>query len=310
MPARPISVEDLPDVLPPVILLIGDEELLISRAVSALAAVVRRNDPDITEAQVLGGEIEGPELHEMLGPSLFSDARLLTVLAAQDVKVAALPTLQQYISAPTEGATIVLQHAGGAKGKALLEGARKAGAPEISVAKLTRAADRVAFVRAEIKLAGGRITPDALAALVDAVGSDLRELSASATQLVADAGESGSIDVDLVRRFHQGRAEVNGYAVSDLAIVGNVPGALEALRYALDIGVPQVVMADARADGVRTLAKVAAASTAEDGRTSSTSRASSACHRGRSSAGRIRCVAGPSPGFAKRSVWSRGSTPM
>ncbi|HEY3737242.1 MAG TPA: DNA polymerase III subunit delta [Jatrophihabitans sp.] len=258
MPARPVTVDDLPEILPPVLLLVGDEELLISRAISAIASVARRGDPDVTESQISGGEIEGSELHEMLGPSLFSEARLLVVLAMQDVKVAAAPVLQQYLAAPTEGAVIVLQHAGGAKGKALLDAARKAGAPEISVAKLTRPSERLDFVRAEVKRAGGRISPDALTALVDAVGSDLRELAAASSQLVTDSG-SGSIDTALVRRFHQGRAEVSGYAVADLAVVGNVPGALEVLRFALDVGVPQVVIADALADGVRSIAKVAGA---------------------------------------------------
>jgi DNA polymerase-3 subunit delta len=262
MPARSISVDDLPEVLPPVLLLVGDDELLISRAVAAIGGAVRRAEPGhaeaVTEHEIAGDELEGPELHDLLAPSLFGDTRLLVVLAAQDVKAAALPVLQQYLGTPTDGVTIVLQHAGGAKGKAILQAARDADAPEIAVAKLTRPSDRLNFVRNEVRQAKGRITDDALEALVDAVGSDLRELAAAASQLVADSA-SGSIDIALVRRFHQGRAEVSGYAVSDLAVVGNVAGALEALRFALDLGVPQVVIADALADGVRSIAKVASA---------------------------------------------------
>ena len=70
------------------------------------------------------------------------------------------------------------------------------------------------------------------------------------------ATPAGIIDVDTVRAYHQGRAEVSGFAISDLAVVGNAPAALEALRYALDVGVPYVVIADALADGVRTIARV------------------------------------------------------
>jgi DNA polymerase-3 subunit delta len=94
-------------------------------------------------------------------------------------------------------------------------------------------------------------------ALLDAVGSDLRELAATAAQLVSDSG--GTVGTDLVRAYHQGRAEVSGFAIADLAVVGNAPAALEALRYALDLGVPHVVIADALADGVRTVARVASA---------------------------------------------------
>ncbi|PZS32093.1 MAG: DNA polymerase III subunit delta [Pseudonocardiales bacterium] len=257
MPARPVSVDDLPAELPGVILVVGDEELLVGRAISAISAAARRRDPTVAETETAGADIAGPELHELVGPSLFGDARLVVILAAQDVKVAALAILRPYVETPAENTTIVLHHVGGAKGKALLDAARKAGALEISCAKLTRPDERIQFVRAEVRRAGGTIGPDAVAALVDAVGSDLRELAAVSGQLVSDSG--GQVDVDLVRAYHRGRAEVTGFAVADLAMVGNSGGALEALHFALSVGVPQVVIADALADGVRTIARVASA---------------------------------------------------
>jgi DNA polymerase-3 subunit delta len=255
-------VDALPDPLPPIVLLVGDEELLVSRAISAVSSATRRRDPDVSETERSGGEIEGPELHELLGPSLFGDARLLVVRAAQDLRTGAVGVIGQYLDIPAEGTTLLLHHAGGAKGKAVLEAARKAGAIEISCVKLTRPAERADFVRAEVRRRGGRIDAAAVAALLDAVGSDLRELSAAATQLVDDSG--GTVTVDLVRAFHQGRAEVSGFAIADLAVVGNAPAALEALRYALDLGVPHVVIADALADGVRTVARVGSAGRANN----------------------------------------------
>ena len=211
----------------------------------------------MTETELDGGELDGGQLHELLGPSLFGDTRVVIVYQAQDVKAAALPVLKAYLDEPAEGATIVLQHAGAAKGKALLDAARKAKALEIGCARLTRAEERLDFVRNEVRRAGGRIAPDAVAVLVDAVGSDLRELAAVSAQLVSDSG--GTVGVDLVRAFHRGRAEVNGFAVSDLVMAGNTGAALEALRYALDVGVAHVLVADALADGVRSLARVASA---------------------------------------------------
>jgi DNA polymerase-3 subunit delta len=151
----------------------------------------------------------------------------------------------------------VLQHAGGAKGKSLLDTARSGNALEIACAKLTRPDERADFVRAEVRTAGGRIDPEAVGVLLDAVGSDLRELAAVSAQLVSDSG--GHVDIDLVRAYHRGRAEVSGFAVSDLAIVGRSGPALEALRFALSVGVPHVVIADALADGVRSVARVASA---------------------------------------------------
>jgi DNA polymerase III subunit delta len=257
MPARPISLADLPTDVPSVVLLVGDEELLVGRAIGALSASARRRDPTLVEIERTGAEIDGPELPELVGPSLFGDARFVVIRNAQDVKVAALAVLRPYVESPAEGTTIVLHHVGGAKGKALLDAARKAGALEVACGKLTRADDRMNFVRSEVRRAGGTIGADAVAALVDAVGSDLRELAAVSGQLVSDSG--GNVDVDLVRAYHRGRAEVTGFAISDLAVVGNAGGALEALRYALSVGVPHVVIADALADGIRTIARVATA---------------------------------------------------
>lgn len=257
MSARPVELDDLPAPLPPLFLLVGDEELLVDRAISAIAAAARKKDPDTVETERAGSELEGPELHELLGPSLFGDARVLVIRAAQDIKIAPAAVLAPYLQVPAENTTTVLHHAGGAKGKAILELARKAKALEIGCSKLSSARDRQDFVRSEIRGHGGRISPDALAVLMDAVGSDLRELAGVANQLVSDSG--GDVDLDLVRAFHKGRAEVTGFAVSDLAVIGRSGPALEALRQALVLGVPHVVIADALADGVRTVARVSSA---------------------------------------------------
>ncbi len=257
MPARPISLDDLPDPPPQLVLLVGDEELLVDRTVSAIAAGARRVDPSVAETYLVGAELDGPELHEMLGPSLFGEARLLVVRSAQDVRTAAVAVLGPYLDSPADGTVIVLQHAGGAKGKTLLDLARKAKPLEIGCTKLTRPDERTEFVRAEVRRSGGRIGPDAVAVLLDAVGSDLRELAAVSAQLVSDSG--GDVGVDIVRAYHRGRAEVSGFAVSDLAVVGRSGSALEALRFALSVGVPHVVIADALADGVRSVARVASA---------------------------------------------------
>ncbi|HEU5266309.1 MAG TPA: DNA polymerase III subunit delta [Jatrophihabitans sp.] len=260
MPSRPVSIGspvDLPAPLPSLVLVVGDEDLLVDRAVGALAAAARRDDPTVAEVERAGGDLAGPELHELLGPSLFGDARFVVVRSAQDIRSAAVAVLAPYLEAGTPGTTVVLQHAGGAKGKAVLDAVRRTGALEIGCARLTRPDERADFVRAEVRRAGGRIDPEAVAVLVDAVGSDLRELAAVAGQLVGDSG--GQVSADLVRAYHRGRAEVSGFAVSDLAVVGRSGPALEALRFALSVGVPHVVIADALADGVRSVARVAAA---------------------------------------------------
>ena len=59
-----------------------------------------------------------------------------------------------------------------------------------------------------------------------------------------------------VRRYHCGKAEVKGFDIADKAVVGDVAGAAEALRWAMMSGEPQVVLADALAEAVHTIARV------------------------------------------------------
>ncbi len=205
----------------------------------------------------VGSQLAPGELIDLLTPSLFAEVGLIVVRSAQDVVVAELPAIEAFLADPVPELTLVLQHAGGAKGKALLAAAQKAHAHTIECGKVIRADERADFVRSEARRAGATISADAVAHLIDAVGGDLRELASVTAQLASDS--AGTIDVRTVAAYHRGRAEVTGFAVSDRAVVGDVPGAMETLRWARSIGVAHVLIADALADGVRSIVRVTSA---------------------------------------------------
>ncbi|MFC5140586.1 DNA polymerase III subunit delta [Actinomycetospora rhizophila] len=273
-----MSPTSAPEAPAPVHLVVGDEGLLVERAVVRAIAAAREADPAVEVSRLPAGELTAGVLGELVSPSLFAESRVVVVENGHDAGAEVTTLLLEYAKAPSEGVTLVVVHrgppkgakgrrpagrgaakpakGGGAKGDALLEGLRATGATEASASALSDD-QRADFVRAEVRQAGGKITGEALGLLMDAVGSDLRELAAAASQLSSDAG--GNVDADAVRRFHRGRAEVTGFAVADRAMTGDRAGALEALRWALDTGVPHVVVADAIADGVRTAARVTAA---------------------------------------------------
>lgn len=245
-----------PTVAPPapLTLVVGDEEFLVSRAVDDLRHAALAADPATEVHELDGSAVEITELMQLLSPSLFGGRRLVLLRNAQDLPAAQQPVVLPQLLEVDPDCAVVVQHLGGAKGKAVLESTRKAKPVEISCAKLTRAEERADFLRGELKRFGGRISADGAAALLDAVGSDLREISAVTAQLIGDTG--GNIDAAAVAAYHRGRAEVTGFAVADQAVIGNVAGALTNLRWALNVGVPSVVIADALADGVRTVARV------------------------------------------------------
>lgn len=252
--AKPASAE-IEDV--PVRLVVGDEALLVERAVSGTVAAARRRDPDVEVRSLKANEITAGLLAELVSPSLFAEARVVVLEAAQDANAEVTTVLVDYAKAPTDGVSLVAVHAGGAKGKALVDGLKKAGAEVTEAPKLQKYDQRADFVRAEVRHAGGTITGEALGLLLDAIGSDLRELASASSQLASDS--AGQVDAEAVRRFHRGRADVTGFAVAERAVTGDRAGALEALRWALDTGVAHVLVADALADAVRTIARVSAA---------------------------------------------------
>ena len=61
---------------------------------------------------------------------------------------------------------------------------------------MTKLSARRDFLREELRRDGRRVTEGAVTALLDAVGSDLRELSSAAGQLLADT--SGPVDEEVV----------------------------------------------------------------------------------------------------------------
>jgi DNA polymerase III subunit delta len=256
----------------PLHLVVGDEALLVERAVARAIAAAREADPAVEVSHVAAGELTAGVLGELVSPSLFAESRVVVVDNGHDASAEVTTLLLDYAKAPSDGVTLVVVHRGppkGGKGRrpakgketkpkgdALLEGLRGAGATEASAASLSDD-QRADFVRTEVRQAGGKMTGEALGLLMDAVGSDLRELAAAASQLASDSG--GHVDADAVRRFHRGRAEVTGFAVAEKAITGDRSGALEELRWALETGVAHVLVADALADAVRTVARVSAA---------------------------------------------------
>lgn len=243
--------------LAPILLVLGDEELLATRAVTEAVAKARSVDPDVDVREYQAGALVVGEIAEMLSPSLFGGRRVLVLRAGQDARKDLVAALLAYAKNPDPDVQLIVLHLGGAKGKAFADGLKAAGATVVPAAKLKGHRDRVAFVRDEIRRAGGKCTDDAAETLIAAVGNDLRELAAACSQLMADT--DGRIGADTVSRYYRGRVEVTGFTVADAAMVGDVPAALEALRWALHVGVDPVPIADAIADGVRTVARVAAA---------------------------------------------------
>jgi DNA polymerase-3 subunit delta len=236
---------------------------LRSRAVAAVRTAVHAQHDEVEEHELVAQGLPLGQLAEALTPSLFGGHRLVVVLGVHEAAAALADALISYLKSPDPDLTLVVVHFGGKRNEALVKAFTAAGAALDECPKLSSAGDRAAFVRNEVRTAGGRITADAVMALVEAIGADLRGLSAAASQLVSDFG--GTIDADHVARFHHGQAEVSGFTVAEKVLVGDREGSIEMLRWALQRGVAHVLIADAIADGIRTAARVSSLSSTNPG---------------------------------------------
>lgn len=240
----------------PLHLVLGDEEFLVERTVRELiaAAVARSGAGEVPVTRLRAGDATVSELAELLGPSLFAEERVVVFEAAEQAGKEPVATLLAAAADPPEGVSLIVVHTGGGRAKTLPNELRKLGAVEHPAGKL-RPGEHAQFVKREIANAGGEVTGSAASALVDAVGSNLRELAAAASQLTADSG--GTVDDAAVARYYRGRAEVTGFEVADKAAAGELAAAHEALRWALVRGVAPVLIADALADSIHAIARVA-----------------------------------------------------
>ncbi|UXA15572.1 DNA polymerase III subunit delta [Mycobacterium sp. SMC-8] len=238
-------------------LVLGDEELLVERAVGAVLGAARAaaGTADVPVDRLRAGEVSVSELAELLSPSLFADERVVVLEAAAEAGKDAVALIQDAAADLPPGTLLVVLHSGGGRAKTLAEQLKKLGAEVHACARITKAAERADFVRKEFRALRVKVDDAAVTAVLDAVGSDIRELASACSQLVADTG--GAVDAAAVRRYHSGRAEVKGFDIADKAVVGDVAGAAEALRWAMMAGEPHVVLADALAEAVHTIARVA-----------------------------------------------------
>jgi len=141
----------------------------------------------------------------------------------------------------------------------LLEKIKKLKPTFIEVEAIKKESDKSEFVRSEFSRLGRKISADAVQAIVDALGSDMRELSAACSQLASDVQAGSAIGIEDVEKFQQGRIETTGYDVADATLDGKTDQALIALRQALQTGVDPVLIITALSGSIRTLAKVSGA---------------------------------------------------
>ncbi|HLR28123.1 MAG TPA: DNA polymerase III subunit delta [Ruania sp.] len=248
--------------LAPVVLVRGAEPLLADRTLQRIADLAREHagGSEAIEQTVLeAATYEKGTLEVLASPSLFGEHRHVVVQGAEGASDAFIEDALQFVAeagSQVGDVTLVVRHEKGTRGKKLLDAIAKSGYPVVACEPIKSDRDKAGFVRGEFDAAGRRAVPAAVQALVEALGSDLRELASGCSQLIADT--TGTITADLVDRYYGGRVEATGFRVADAAAAGRTTEAVTMLRHALEVGVDPVPLVAVLAMKLRSLAKVSA----------------------------------------------------
>ena len=238
------------------VLIQGAESLLADRAISQIIAATKSAQVTSFSAD----ELEVGAITDSLAPSLFSDSRVVVIKDIQDLVAECSDEIANYLENLDETLTLVLWHKGGVKGKGLVDKIKKANPELIAAEAIKKESEKSEFVRSEFKRLNRKVSTEAVQALIDALGTDLRELSAACSQLASDVALQKVIDENDVSDYQQGRVESTGFDVADAALDGKTAIALINLRNALATGTDPVLIVSALASSLRTLAKVSGAS--------------------------------------------------
>jgi DNA polymerase-3 subunit delta len=241
----------------PVVLVSGTESVLADRAIRLLRDTLRAEDPSLEVSDIEADGYAPGELLTVASPSLFGEPRFIRATNVEKCTDAFIVEVMEYLESPAEDTYLLLRHAGGVRGKKLLDALRGGlgGGIEVVCAELKKDTEKFDFAAAEFASVGRRVSSGALRALTAAFSDNLAELASACQQLLADASEE--ITEQTVEKYYSGRVETTAFRVADVAIAGRHGEALILLRHALASGADPVPMVAAFASKLRTMAKVA-----------------------------------------------------
>jgi DNA polymerase-3 subunit delta len=236
-----------------VLLVSGPESLLAERAVSDFVARAVAERPDAAVTRVEAAGLDAGSLAEAAGGSLFASATVLVIGELGDLPAELADQLVALAGDPGPDLALALSHAGGNKGKGVLDRLRKLRVQAVDCPTI-KPWELPQFVAAEARRLKGRADAASAAVLVEAVGTDTRSLAAAVRQLLDDSPDR-LLTEPAVRRYFGGRAEVTSFAVADDTLSGRIDGALGKLRWALSTGVAPVLITSALSSNLRNLGK-------------------------------------------------------
>jgi DNA polymerase-3 subunit delta len=176
--------------------------------------------------------VDAAELITALGTSSLLGGRRLVILSdAQDLKKDQVTALEAYLEAPSPDSVLVLISSGRSKLDAAV---KKSGA--IVTLEAPRGRRLVGWLRDRAKGHSLKLDERGAWALIDSVGTELRDLDTAMTQLSTELGTGAKIGAPEVRDAFGRLADQRIFAFTDAVGDRKIAPAMTALRRLLDQG--------------------------------------------------------------------------
>ncbi len=241
--------------LAPVMFIHAEEDVYGDRAIQEAKRLIRQVNPQTEFAEISANEYSANQLQVLTSPSLFGDPRAVIITQLENANSELIADLLQYLARPETDIYLVLRcKSKPIKTRKIHETLQKLAVPSVYYPKITKGKQKADAIKQDVNAVKRSITNDAIWALIDAVGNDVRELLAATNQLLADV--PGQITLEAVTTYFQGRIEASGFQVADMVVEGRVGEAIELTRHALATGTSAVAIVVAIGQKFRNMAIV------------------------------------------------------
>lgn len=211
-----------------VCLIIGDDPLLVSRAVAEAVG-----DAGPLSVDELPPDADIAAVRQALETSSMFEARRVVLIKELELAPAdLLRYLTSYLGDPNPGALLVLS---GAKAPAALTSAAKE-AGRVVEATAGNRSDLFAWLKREAAQSGIRMTGEGMAALVEAAGAERLALKHAVEELALALGPKATAGPEEVRRQFHSRADAKVFAFVDAVAARDSSAALQILHRLISAG--------------------------------------------------------------------------
>ncbi len=249
--------------MPTVVLLAGDDDLLLQRALERQVGAAVDTDSDITVDRYDVAELT--QLPEMRTSSLFGGRNLVILRGVETISGDIKTELEDYLASPSDDTALILVAQGTGKIPKIVKLVKATG-ERVDVKRPADWDDRAwdALVGDEFARAGRTADASAIAAIRSHAGTEPAAIASQvAAVCAAAAGEQATLTASDVEAVVEGHGRASGFAVADAITERDPQAALVATRGALDAGDAPLAICGAIIFRVRQLLQVRGGATAQ-----------------------------------------------